>query len=181
MKALLDEDWDACLSIGRDQVKESAHLIDLSVDYVGRSGIADMDELASRFATEVTAPLVIDSTEPDVMEAALQFIGGRPVLNSANLEDGEGPGSRVDQVFRLAREYGTAVICLLIDEDGQARDLEWKMRVARRLHDLAVKEYGLASGDLLFDRNGHGGPRPGGPRKGRRGWPGGRGLHSPRR
>ena len=150
-QALLDEDWDACVSIGRDQVKESAHLIDLSVDYVGRSGAADMDELASRFATEVTAPLVIDSTESDVMEAALQFIGGRPVLNSANLEDGEGPGSRLDQVFRLAREYGTAVICLLIDEDGQARDLEWKMRVVRRLYDLAVNEYGLAPGDLLFD------------------------------
>jgi 5-methyltetrahydrofolate--homocysteine methyltransferase len=150
-EALLAEDWDACLAIGRDQVKESAHLIDLSVDYVARSGTADMEELASRFATEVTAPLVIDSTEPEVMEAALQFIGGRPVLNSANLEDGEGPGSRLDRVFRLAREYGTAVICLLIDEDGQARDLPWKMRVARRLYDLAVNEYGLAPGDLLFD------------------------------
>ena len=85
------------------------------------------------------------------MEAVLQRIGGRAVLNSANLEDGDGPDSRVDRVFRLAKEYGAAVICLLIDEDGQARDVEWKLRVARRLYDLATERYGLEPGDLLFD------------------------------
>ena len=93
----------------------------------------------------------MDSTEPQVMEAGLQWIGGRSVLNSANLEDGEAPGSRLDRVFSLAREYGAAVICLLIDEEGQARDVEWKMRVAHRIAEIAVDRYGLEPSDLLFD------------------------------
>ena len=96
-------------------------------------------------------PLVLDSTEPQVMEAALQWLGGRAILNSANLEDGFAEGSRLDRVFKLAREYGAAVICLLIDEEGQARDVEWKLRVAHRIHDLAVDQYGLEAGDLIFD------------------------------
>ena len=149
--AMLDADWDGCLQIARDQVAEGAHLLDLCVDYVGRDGTTDMDELARRLATGVAAPLVLDSTEPDVMQAGLEWIGGRAVLNSANLEDGDGEGSRLDRVFSLAREFGAAVVCLLIDEEGQARDLEWKMRVAHRLHDLAVGRYGLAPGDLIFD------------------------------
>ncbi len=149
--ALLAEDVEACLAVAEDQVRESAHLVDLSVDYVGRDGAADMALLAGRFATEVTAPVVLDSTEPEVMEAGLELIGGRSVLNSANLEDGDGPGSRLDRVFRLAREHGSAVICLLIDEKGQARTLDWKMDVARRLHDLAVNRYGLEPSDLIFD------------------------------
>ncbi|MFP3914439.1 MAG: homocysteine S-methyltransferase family protein, partial [Actinomycetota bacterium] len=150
-EAMLAEDWDACVEIGRGQVRESAHLVDLCVDYVGRDGVTDMDQLASRFASQVAAPLVLDSTEPEVMAAGLEWIGGRAVLNSANLEDGEGPGSRLDRVFRLAREHGAAVICLCIDERGQARDVEWKLEVAHRLHDLAVERYGLKPGDLLID------------------------------
>lgn len=150
-ESLLAEDWDACVQMGKDQVKEGAHLVDLCVDYVARDGAADMDELAARFATQVGVPLVLDSTEPEVMEAGLQRIGGRAVLNSANLEDGDGPGSRFDRVMSLAREYGAAVVCLLIDEDGQARDVEWKMRIAHRIHDLAITKYGLESGDLIFD------------------------------
>ncbi len=150
-QALTAEDWDGCLDVAHGQVRESAHLLDLSVDYVGRDGVSDMSELASRFATGVPVPLVFDSTEPDVLEAGLVHTGGRSVLNSANLEDGDGPGSRADRVFRLAREHGAAVICLLIDERGQARDLEWKMEVAHRLYDLAVHRYGLEPGDLLFD------------------------------
>lgn len=150
-EAMLAEDWDSCLEVARSQVAESAHLIDVCVDYVGRDGKADMDELASRLATQVPAPLVLDSTEPEVMQAGLERIGGRSVLNSANLEDGEGPGSRAAQVFRLARDHGAAVICLLIDEEGQARDVEWKMRVAHRLYDLAVNRYGLEPSDLIFD------------------------------
>src|SRR5207248_2471096 len=76
---------------------------------------------------------------------------GRAILNSANLEDGEGEGTRFDRVMSLAREYGAAVICLLIDEEGQARDVEWKLRVAHRIHDLAVNRYGLSPSDLIFD------------------------------
>ena len=150
-EAMLEADWDTCLQMGRDQVREGAHVLDLCVDYVGRDGTADMDELAQRLATQVSAPLVLDSTEPEVMEAGLQWVGGRAILNSANLEDGEAPGSRLDRVFTLAAEYGAAVICLLIDEEGQARDVEWKMRVAHRIHDIATTRYGLAPGDLIFD------------------------------
>jgi 5-methyltetrahydrofolate--homocysteine methyltransferase len=150
-EAMLEADWDACVLMGREQLSEGAHVLDLCVDYVGRDGTVDMDELASRFATQVAAPLVLDSTEPEVMEAALQHVGGRSLLNSANLEDGEGEGARMDRVFRLCKEYGAAAICLLIDEEGQARDVEWKMRVAHRIHDIAVERYGLEPSDLVFD------------------------------
>lgn len=148
---MVAEDWDACTQMARQQVAEGAHAVDLCVDYVGRDGPRDMDELARRFATGVAAPLVLDSTEPEVLDAGLRWIGGRSVLNSANLEDGDSEGSRADKVFKLASEFGTAVICLLIDEEGQARDLEWKMRVARRLYALATERYRLAPGDLIFD------------------------------
>ncbi len=149
--AMLDADWDTCVQMAREQEKEGAHVLDVCVDYVGRDGAADMDEIARRFATQATVPLVLDSTEPPVMEAGLQWLGGRAILNSANLEDGEAPGSRLDRVFSLAREYGAAVICLLIDEQGQARDIEWKMRVAHRILDIATNRYGLEASDLIFD------------------------------
>ena len=150
-EAMLEGDLDTCVQMAKDQVKEGAHVLDVCVDYVGRDGTGDMDEIAQRFATQASAPLVMDSTEPQVMEAGLQWLGGRAILNSANLEDGEAEGSRLDRVFRLAREYGAAVICLLIDEEGQARDVEWKMRVAHRIADLAVNRYGLENSDLIFD------------------------------
>jgi 5-methyltetrahydrofolate--homocysteine methyltransferase len=134
-----------------DQIREGAHVLDVCVDYVGRDGTLDMDEIAGRFATQASVPLVLDSTEPPVMEAALQHIGGRAILNSANLEDGELPGSRLDRVFTLARDYGAAVICLLIDERGQARDVEWKLEIAHRLAQIATDRYGLAPSDLIFD------------------------------
>lgn len=149
--AMLREDWDTCLKIATDQIREGSHVLDVCVDYVGRDGTVDMNEVASRFATQASVPLVIDSTEPQVMEAALMHVGGRAILNSANLEDGEEPGSRLDRVFTLARDYGAAVICLLIDERGQARDVEWKLEVAHRLHDIATTRYGLSASDLIFD------------------------------
>jgi 5-methyltetrahydrofolate--homocysteine methyltransferase len=150
-EAMLAEDVDGCLTIAEEQVAESAHLVDLCVDYVGRDGVDDLALLGPRFATEITVPVVLDSTEPEVMEAGLELLGGRSVLNSANLEDGDGTGSRADRVFGLAREHGAAVICLLIDEEGQARDLEWKMRIAHRLYQIATERYGLAPEDLIFD------------------------------
>ncbi len=134
-EAMLESDWDTCVQMAREQVKEGAHVLDVCVDYVGRDGTVDMDEIAGRFATQASLPLVFDSTEPQVLEAGLEHHGGKAILNSANLEEGEEPGKRMDRVFRLAREYGAAVICLTIDEEGQARDVEWKLRVARRLYD----------------------------------------------
>ena len=148
---MLVEDWDTCTRMATEQIREGAHVLDVCVDYVGRDGAADMDQIARRFATQASVPLVIDSTEPPVMEAALQHIGGRAILNSANLEDGELPGSRLDRVMSLAREYGCAVICLLIDERGQARDVEWKMEIAHRIHQIASERYGLSASDLIFD------------------------------
>jgi len=149
--AMIAGDWDSCSKIATEQIREGAHVLDVCVDYVARDGAVDMDEIASRFATQASVPLVLDSTEPEVMEAGLMHIGGRAILNSANLEDGQGPGSRLDRVFSLAREYGSAVICLLIDEKGQARDVEWKLEIAHRLHRIAVDNYGLKASDLIFD------------------------------
>ena len=137
--------------MANEQVREGAHVLDVCVDYVGRDGAVDMDEIAKRFATQASVPLVLDSTETPVLEAGLQHIGGRAILNSANLEDGELPGSRFDRVMSLARDYGAAVICLLIDERGQARDVEWKMEIAHRIHEIAVERYGLSASDLIFD------------------------------
>ncbi|MCU1353749.1 MAG: methionine synthase (B12-dependent), partial [Acidimicrobiales bacterium] len=150
-EALLEGDWDTATKMATEQTKEGAHVLDVCVDYVGRDGAVDMDEIAQRFATQVNAPLVLDSTETKVLEAGLQWIGGRSILNSANLEDGEEPGNRFDRVMTLAREYGCAVICLLIDEEGQARDVEWKMRIAHRIATLATDRYGLEASDLIFD------------------------------
>ncbi|MGI9053587.1 MAG: methionine synthase [Ilumatobacteraceae bacterium] len=149
--AMLVGDWDMCTKMANEQVREGAHVLDVCVDYVGRDGAVDMDEIAKRFATQSSAPLVLDSTETPVLEAGLQHIGGRPILNSANLEDGELPDSRFDRVMSLAREYGAAVICLLIDERGQARDVEWKMEIAHRIHEIATERYGLSASDLIFD------------------------------
>ena len=150
-EAMIDGDWDTCVQMAKDQVAQGAHILDVCVDYVGRDGTIDMDEIAGRFATQASVPLVLDSTEPEVMEAGLAHLGGRAILNSANLEDGYAEGSRLDRVFTLAKTYGAAVICLLIDEEGQARDTDWKMRVAHRIHELATQQYGLESSDLIFD------------------------------
>ena len=150
-QAMLAGDWETTVAMARDQVREGAHLLDVCVDYTGADGVSDMNEVASRFATQCTIPLVIDSTEPAVVETALQWIGGRPVLNSVNLEDGAAPGTRLDRFLTLAKEYGAAVVCTTIDEEGQARTAEWKLSAARAIHDLAVGRYGLAPEDLLFD------------------------------
>jgi 5-methyltetrahydrofolate--homocysteine methyltransferase len=149
--AMLREDWDTCLKMATEQIREGSHVLDVCVDYVGHDGTVDMNEIASRFASQASVPLVLDSTEPEVMEAGLLHTGGRSILNSANLEDGEEPGSRLDRVFTLARDYGAAVICLLIDERGQARDVEWKMEVAHRIAKIATERYGLSNSDLIFD------------------------------
>ncbi len=150
-EAMLSADWETCVAMARDQIAEGAHVIDVCVDYTGADGVADMTEVASRLATQSSVPLMIDSTEAPVVEAALQWLGGRPVLNSVNLEEGDGEGTRLDRFLRLAREYGAAVVCTCIDEEGQARTAEWKLRAARAIHDIAVERYGLEPSDLIFD------------------------------
>ncbi|MGH9303930.1 MAG: homocysteine S-methyltransferase family protein, partial [Acidimicrobiales bacterium] len=150
-QAMLSGDWDTTVAMAKDQVREGAHMLDLCVDYTGANGVSDMTEVISRLNTQSTIPLVIDSTEPPVIEAALRLIGGRAVLNSVNLEDGDGLGTRLDRFLSLAKEFGAAVICTCIDTEGQARTAEWKLRAARAIHDLAIERYGLKAEDLLFD------------------------------
>ena len=150
-EAMLEGDWDTCVAMAREQVTEGSHLIDVCVDYTGADGVADMHEVASRFATQASVPLMVDSTEGPVVRAALEWIGGRAVLNSVNREEGKEPGTRLDTFLRLAREFGAAVVCTCIDEEGQARTAEWKVRAARNIRDIAVNRYGLEPEDLLFD------------------------------
>jgi 5-methyltetrahydrofolate--homocysteine methyltransferase len=149
--AMLEGDWDTCVAMAREQVKEGSHLIDVCVDYTGADGVADMEEVASRFATQSTAPLVVDSTEAPVIETALSWIGGRAVINSVNLEEGDEPGTRLDSFLTLAKEFGAAVVCTCIDTEGQARTADWKVRAATAIHEIATGRYGLRPEDLLFD------------------------------
>jgi len=149
--ALLAEDWEKCVEIARDQIRDGAHMLDLSVDYVGRDGAADMSQLASRFATTSTLPIVLDSTEPAVIKAGLEHLGGRCVINSVNYEDGDGPTSRFAKIMPLIKEHGASVIALTIDEEGQARDADWKLRVARRLIIDLRDNWDMNVGDILID------------------------------
>ena len=149
--ALLIEDWQSCIEIARDQIRDGAHMLDLSVDYVGRDGVADMRELASRLATSSTLPIVLDSTEPAVLKAGLEHLGGRSVINSVNYEDGDGPTSRFAKIMPLVREHGAAVVALTIDETGQARTQEWKVKVASRLIEDLTKNWGMLTSDILID------------------------------
>jgi 5-methyltetrahydrofolate--homocysteine methyltransferase len=150
-EAMLDGRWDDCVELAREQIREGAHMLDLCVDYVGRDGVADMEELAGRFATASTLPIVLDSTEVDVIRAGLEKLGGRAVINSVNYEDGDGPESRFAKVTRLAREHGAALIALTIDEEGQARTPEKKVEIAERLIADLSGTWGIREEDILID------------------------------
>ncbi|MFA7242611.1 MAG: methionine synthase [Sulfuricellaceae bacterium] len=142
------EDWDALVSVGREQVKEGSHALDVCVAFVGRPEARDMTEVVSRYRGQVAAPLVIDSTEIPVIETALKLIGGKAIINSINFEDGEEKAARI---LRLAKKFGAAVVALTIDEQGMAKEIDDKLRIAHRLYDFAVKQHGLPASDLLFD------------------------------
>ncbi|MDP8970249.1 MAG: methionine synthase [Actinomycetota bacterium] len=145
---LLGEDWEGIVQMARAQVREGAHTLDVCVDYVGRDGERDIVAVIDRLATQSTLPLVIDSTEPEVIAAALRRIGGRAVINSVNLEDGR---RKADVLLPLAKQFGAAVVALAIDEAGQARTADWKVDVCKRIAAIAVDEYGLEPYDLIFD------------------------------
>ena len=150
-EAMLEGRWDDCLDIAKKQVRDGAHLLDVCVDYVGRDGVADIQTLVSKLASASTLPLVIDSTEPQVIQAGLELIGGRPVVNSVNFEDGEGPNSRFAKIMPLVKEHGTAVVALTIDEQGQARTKADKVRIASRLVDTLVENWGMRVQDIIVD------------------------------
>ncbi len=145
---LLDEDWEAMVALAKSQTREGAHVLDVCVDYVGRDGVPDMVEVVDRYATQSTLPLVLDSTEIDVVQAGLVRLGGRAVINSVNLEDGR---RKADVLLPAAKRYGAAVVVLAIDEEGQARTADWKVRVCKQVADIAIDEYGLEPQDLIFD------------------------------
>ncbi|WP_168704590.1 methionine synthase, partial [Gordonia paraffinivorans] len=150
-EAMIAGDYQKCLDIAKDQTRDGAHMLDLNVDYVGRDGAADMTALASRFATSSTLPIMLDSTEPDVIRAGLETLGGRCAVNSVNYEDGDGPDSRFHKIMELVVEHGAAVVALTIDEEGQARTADWKVRVAERLIADITGNWGLAEEDIIID------------------------------
>ncbi|MDA3645337.1 methionine synthase [Saccharopolyspora indica] len=150
-EAMLEGRYDDCVEIAKAQTREGAHMLDLCVDYVGRDGTADMRELASRLATASTLPIMVDSTEPEVIEAGLEHLGGRCAINSVNWEDGHEPGSRYERVMRMAVEHGATVVVTCIDEEGQARTAEWKLRVAERLIEDMTTNWGLDESAIIID------------------------------
>ncbi|QHE69335.1 methionine synthase [Rhodococcus sp. WAY2] len=150
-EAMIAEDYQKCLDIAKDQTRDGAHMLDLNVDYVGRDGAADMAALASRFATASTLPIMLDSTEPAVLQAGLEHLGGRCAVNSVNYEDGDGPDSRFQKIMRLVKEHGAAVVALTIDEEGQARTAEHKVRIAERLLEDITTNWGLDESDIIID------------------------------
>ena len=150
-EAMLAQNWEECIEIARSQTREGAHSLDVCVDYVGRDGAADMRELVSRLATATTLPLVLDSTEPAVLEAGLECIGGRAMVNSVNYEDGDGPNSRFQRIMPVVKEHGAAVVALTIDEEGQARTADTKFAIAKRLIEDLTQNWGMALADITVD------------------------------
>jgi len=145
---LLADRYDDIVAMGKEQIREGAHILDICTAYVGRDEVRDMIEVVRRFNTQVTLPLMIDSTETPVIEAALQHYAGKAIVNSINLEDGE---ERASEVLELCRMYGAAVVALTIDEDGMAKTAERKLAVATRIRELATGRFGLRDEDLIFD------------------------------
>jgi 5-methyltetrahydrofolate--homocysteine methyltransferase len=148
-KNLLEkEDYDAMVNMAKEQVKEGAHVLDICVAYVGRDEVRDMTEVIKRFNTAVTLPLMIDSTEVNVIETALKLYAGRAIINSINFEEGT---AKADKILTLAKRFGAAVVALSIDEEGQAYDLDKKVAIAKRIRDHAVEVHNFREEDLIFD------------------------------
>ncbi|MFI2365110.1 methionine synthase [Promicromonospora sp. NPDC019610] len=150
-EAMLEARWDDVVDIARAQTRDGAHLLDVCVDYVGRDGVADVRDVVSRLASASTLPLVIDSTEPAVIRAGLELLGGRGVVNSVNFEDGDGPTSRFGRIMPAVVEHGAAVVALTIDEEGQARTADGKVAIASRLIDTLVGDWGMRVDDIIVD------------------------------
>jgi 5-methyltetrahydrofolate--homocysteine methyltransferase len=148
-KQLLEaEDWHKLVDMAREQEREGVHVLDVCTAFVGRDEVRDMTEVVRRYNEIIRVPLMIDSTEPPVIEAALKLISGKAIINSINLEEGR---KKIDTVVPLARRYGAALVALTIDEQGQATTADWKFRVAKRMYDICTQEYGVPPSDLLFD------------------------------
>ena len=145
---LLAEDYEGTLSVAQQQVRAGAHVIDVSVGFAGRDESKDMREVMSRYAQKIPLPLMPDSTQTKALEIALKQIGGKPIINSVNLEDGI---EKFDAICSLAKKFGASLVCLVIDEKGMAKSLERKLEVAERIYELATKKHGIDPEDLVFD------------------------------
>lgn len=145
---LLKEDWESIVEMGRKEAAEGSHVLDVCTAYVGRNEVKDMTEVLSRFATQVTAPIMIDSTQLDVLEAGLKLLGGRSIINSINLEDGEG---KFNKVCELAVRFGAALIALTIDEQGMAKTAERKLEIAWRMYRLCTERFGIPGDAIIYD------------------------------
>ena len=148
---LFKDDWDGMVHMAQEQVAEGAHVLDVSVAWTGRDEKRDMEEVMKRFATAVNIPIMVDSTQNDVLEIALKHLGGRAIINSVNLEDGE---EKFDAVCNLARKYGAALVALTIDEDkeaGMAKSVERKVAIAERIYRRITEHHGLPGSGILFD------------------------------
>jgi 5-methyltetrahydrofolate--homocysteine methyltransferase len=145
---LLAEDYEGTLSVAQQQVRAGAHVIDVNVGFAGRDETKDMTAVMGMYNQKIALPLMPDSTQTTGLETALKHIGGKPILNSVNLEDGE---PKFDEVCQLAKKYGASLVCLTIDEVGMAKTVEDKLKVADRIIDLATKRHGIKKEDLIFD------------------------------
>ena len=150
-RLLAEENLDGLVEMALAQVREGAHVLDVCVDFVRRDGVTDMQRVVDRFAREVAVPLMLDSTQPEVIEAGLKLAGGKCIVNSVHLEDGE---EKLARIAGLLRQYGAAVVALTIDEDPQqamAKTAARKLEVALRIHELLTRKYGIREEDILFD------------------------------
>ncbi|MBT4530060.1 MAG: methionine synthase, partial [Phycisphaerae bacterium] len=148
-KRLLEEEqWDGLVDMAREELACGAHVLDVCVDFVGRDGVADLDEIVGRLAQQVDAPIMLDSTDANAIEAGLKRAGGRCIVNSINLEDGQ---QRLDDICPLLKQYGAAAVALTIDEEGMAKTAHRKIEIAHRLHDLYTNKWGLLSSEMMID------------------------------
>lgn len=145
---LKENDYEGTLSVAQQQVRAGAHVIDVSVGFAGRDETHDMNEVVSLYSQKIQLPLMPDSTQIKALETALKKIGGRPIINSVNLEDGE---EKFDEVCALAKKFGASLVCLVIDEIGMAKTTERKLEIAERIYDRAVHLHGFRATDLVFD------------------------------
>ncbi len=148
-KGLLEkEDWDGMVEMGKEQVQEGAHILDVCDAFVGRNEIRDMEETVRRFVTQVPLPLMIDSTEVSVIERSLELVGGKCIINSINMEDGR---ARIEEIVPLAKKFGAALIALTIDEDGMAKTADKKLSIAKKIHSICISEFEIKPENLIFD------------------------------
>jgi 5-methyltetrahydrofolate--homocysteine methyltransferase len=145
---LLAEDYEGTLSVAQQQVRAGAHVIDVSVGFAGRDESKDMHIVMGLYAQKISLPLMPDSTQTKALEIALKQIGGKPIINSVNLEDGI---EKFDAICSLAKKFGTSLVCLVIDEQGMAKTKQRKLEVAQRIYELATQKHGIDPQDLVFD------------------------------